>query len=255
MTMLLAVDIGNALTTLGLHDGLSWRARFRIRTVPDKTADEYAALLWTLMRGQGLEEKVEQMVIASAVPPLVQVFSELGEKWLGAEVLVVGPGVRTGLAIRTDNPAEVGPDLVANAVAAYARFRGNCIAVDFGTATSLVAVAEPGMLVGVALAPGLRTGVEALAERTAQLPKVPLSLPSSALGKNTVHAVQAGAVLGHAAMVDGLIRRMRAELGGEAKAVATGEWAPLLSPLLSEVEAVDPWLTLEGLRLIFLRNR
>ncbi|MBC7221552.1 type III pantothenate kinase [Candidatus Bipolaricaulota bacterium] len=252
--MLMAVDIGNTLITLGLHDGLSWRARFRIRTVVDKTADEYATLILALLRGRGLEEKPTRMVLASAVPPLIPVFRELGEEWFGLEVLVVGPGVRTGLAIRTDNPAEVGPDLVANAVAAYARFQGNCIAVDFGTATSLVAVAEPGILVGVALAPGLRTGAEALAERTAQLPRVPISLPSSALGKNTVQAIQAGVVFGHAALVDGLIRRMRTELGGKANAVATGEWAPLLSPLLSEVEAVDPWLTLEGLRLISLRN-
>jgi len=169
-------------------------------------------------------------------------------------VLVVGPGVRTGIAIRTDHPSEVGPDLVANAAAAYARFGENCIAVDFGTATSFVAVAAPGALVGVAIAPGLALGLEALAERTAQLPRVPLALPASVLGKNTVAAVQAGTILGHAALVDGVVRRMRAELGGKAHAVATGEWAMLLAPLLSEVEAVDPWLTLEGLRLISLRN-
>lgn len=252
--MLLALDIGNSLTTLGLHDGLSWRARFRIRTVAEKTADEYATLIVGLLRSQGLEERFERIVLASAVPPLVPVFRELGEKWFGAEVLVVGPGVRTGLVVRADNPAEVGPDLVANAVAAYAKFGTNSIAVDFGTATSFVAVVEPGVLAGVAIAPGLRTGLEALAERTAQLPHVPLALPSRVLGRNTVTAIQAGTVFGHAALVDGLVRRMREELGGKAKAVATGEWATLLSPLLSEVEAVDPWLTLEGLRLISARN-
>lgn len=252
--MLLAVDIGNTLISLGCHDGAGWRARFRLRTVPGKTADEYAVLLQELLRARGLGERIARVVVASAVPPLVPVFRELGEGWLGAEVLVVGPGVRTGLAIRTDHPSEVGADLVANAVAAYARFQGNCIAVDFGTATSFVAVAAPGALVGVAIAPGLALGLEALAERTAQLPRVPLALPSSALGKNTLAAVQAGTVLGHAALVDGVVRRMRAELGGAARAVATGEWASLLAPLLSEVEAVDPWLTLEGLRLISLRN-
>lgn len=252
--MLLALDIGNSLIALGLHDGLSWRARFRIRTVADKTADEYATLIFGLLRSQGLEEEFERIVLASAVPPLVLVFRELGEKWFGAEVLVVGPGVRTGLVVRADNPAEVGPDLVANAVAAYAKFGTNSIAVDFGTATSFVAVVEPGVLAGVAIAPGLRTGLEALAERTAQLPHVPLALPSRVLGRNTVTAIQAGTIFGHAALVDGLVRRMREELGGKAKAVATGEWATLLSPLLSEVEAVDPWLTLEGLRLISTRN-
>lgn len=252
--MLLAVDIGNTFITLGLHDGTSWLARFRIRTVREKTADEYAILISGLLRSRGLEDKIARVAVASAVPPLVPVFRELGERWLGARVLVVGPGVRTGLAIHTDNPAEVGPDLVANAVAAYARFGKTCIAVDFGTATSFVAVKEPGVLVGVAIAPGLLTGLEALADRTAQLPRVPLTLPSQAIGKNTVVAVQAGAIFGHAALVDGLLRRMRQELGGEAKTVATGEWASFLAPLLSEVEAVDPWLTLEGLRLIASRN-
>ncbi|MGB9757829.1 MAG: type III pantothenate kinase [Candidatus Bipolaricaulaceae bacterium] len=252
--MLLAIDIGNSLTTLGVHDGRTFRARFRIRTVVEKTADEYAMLILALLRSQGLEGNFERIVLASAVPPLVPVFRELGERWFGVEVLVVGPGVRTGLSIRADNPAEVGPDLVANAVAAYAKFGTNCIAVDFGTATSFVAVAEPGVLAGVAIAPGLCIGLEALAERTAQLPRVPLALPPRALGKNTVTAIQAGTILGHAALVDGVVRRMREELGGRAKAVATGEWANLLSPLLSEVEAVDPWLTLEGLRLISARN-
>lgn len=252
--MILAVDIGNTLITLGLHDGKAWRARFRVRTDPEKTAEEYAVLLEAIFRLWEVRGKVARLVVASAVPPLLPVFRELGEGWLGAAVLVVGPGVRTGLSIRTDNPAEVGPDLVANAVAAYARFQGNCIAVDFGTATSFVAVAEPGVLLGVAIAPGLRIGLEALAERTAQLPRVPLALPNTVLGRNTVTAIQAGAVLGHAALVDGLVRRIRQELGGRAKAVATGEWAPLLSPQLSEVEAVDPWLTLDGLRLIADRN-
>ncbi len=252
--MLLAADIGNTLITLGLHDGTAWRGRFRIRTVPGKTAEEYAVLLRFLFQARGLGEVVARVVVASAVPALIPVFQELGKEWLGAEVLVVGPGVRSGIAIRTDHPSEVGPDLVANAVAAYTRFGGDCIAVDFGTATSFVAVAEPGALVGVALAPGLRIGLEALAERTAQIPRVPMGLPPSVLGKNTIAAVQAGTVYGHAALVDGLIRRMREELGGKAQAVATGEWANLLVPLLSEVEAVDPWLTLEGLRLISLRN-
>ncbi|MCS7240718.1 MAG: type III pantothenate kinase [Candidatus Bipolaricaulota bacterium] len=250
----MAVDVGNSLITVGLHDGRAWRGRFRVRTVPEKTAEEYAVLLQSFLRTHGLEDRIQRVVLASAVPPLIPTFRELGEVWLGAEVLVVGPGVRTGLAIRTDNPAEVGPDLVADAVAAYARFGGPCIAVDFGTATSFVAVAAPGALVGVAIAPGLRTGLEALAERTAQLPRVPLALPPAVLGKNTTAAVQAGSIFGHAALVDGVIRRMRKELEGEAHTVATGEWASFLSPLLSEVEAVDHWLTLDGLRLISERN-
>lgn len=252
--MLLALDIGNTVITLGLHDGTRWLERFRIRTVLEKTSEEYAVLLESLLRMRGLPKEVKRMVVASAVPPLVPVFQELGEDWWGAEVLVVGPGVRTGIAIRTDNPAEVGPDLVANAVAAYARFQETCLVVDFGTATSIVAVTEPGALVGVAIAPGLAVSLEALAARTAQLPRVSLTLPQRVLGKNTAAAVQGGTVFGHAALVDGLIRRARIELGGKARAVATGEWSTFLQPLLTEVEAVDPWLSLEGLRLISERN-
>lgn len=252
--MLLAVDIGNTVITIGVHDGEGWRVRLRVRTVSDKSSDEYGILIHSLLARHGLEEGIGRVVIASAVPPLTQTFQELSENWFGASPIVVGPGVRTGIAIRTDHPSEVGPDLVATAVAGYARFESNCIAVDFGTATALVAVERPGALVGVTIAPGLLTGAEALSTRAAQLPKVPLALPPRPLGKNTIQAMQAGIVLGHAAMVDGLCQRIREELGGEARAVATGEWAPLIAPLAKEIEASDPWLTLEGLRLISLRN-
>jgi type III pantothenate kinase len=170
------------------------------------------------------------------------------------EPLVIGPGVRTGLRIRTDNPAEVGADLVANAVAAYARFQGPCIAVDFGTALSFTAVAAEGDLVGVALAPGLNAAASALSSNTAQLPRVQLVPPPAAIGRNTVHSIQSGLVFGYIGLVEALIVRMRAELGGSAQAIATGGQSRIIAPHTDQFAAVDPWLTLDGLRIIAERN-
>jgi len=251
--MLLAIDVGNSLITLGVHDGQRWAARWRIRAVAEKTSEEYAVLIRSLLSAEGVETEMERVVLASVVPQLTEVFREFVETWLGCPILVVGPGVRTGLSIRTDQPSEVGPDLVANAVAANARFGEQCVAVDFGTATSFVAVAKPATLVGVVITPGVRASADGLSERAAQLPRLPLAAPPSVLGKNTVHAMQAGVVLGHAALVDGLIGLIREELGS-ARVVATGQWAELVVPRSREIEALDPCLTLEGLRLIASRN-
>jgi len=250
--VLLAVDVGNTLITLGVHDGTDWRGRWRVRAVLGKTADEYGILIQGILARAGVAE-VTRVALASAVPALAAVFRELGEGWWGCPVLVVGPGVKTGLAVRTDHPSEVGPDLVANAVAAHARFGAPAVAVDFGTATSFVAVTPPGVLGGVVIAPGLETGATGLAERAAQLPRVPLAVPRTALGKNTVHAMQAGVVFGQAALVDGILARLTEEIG-PAPVVATGAWAELLAPLCRAVDAVDPLLTLEGIRLIAERN-
>lgn len=251
--MLLVADIGNALITLGVHDGEAWRARWEVRSVGEKTAAEYAVTLGALLEEAGLSGKVDRMAVASAVPALSAVFGELAERRFRCPLLVVGPGVRTGLSVRTDHPSEVGADVVATAVGAFARLGAPCVAVDFGTATTFVAVGEPGALVGVAIAPGVRTGADELSKRAAQLPRVPLAAPRGALGRNTVQAMQAGVVLGHAFLVDGLLRAIREELGG-GRAVATGPWAELVAPLCREIEAVDPYLTLEGIRLIALRN-
>jgi type III pantothenate kinase len=251
--MLLAVDIGNSLIKLGVHDGQRWRARWRIRSVPEKTSEEYAVLIQSLLNTDGGGAKPERVAVASSVPSLTEVFRDFAGTWLGCPVLVVGPGVRTGLSIRTDQPSEVGTDLVANAVAAHARFGERCIAVDFGTATSFVAVAEPATLVGVVIAAGVRASADGLSERAAQLPRLPLAAPPEVLGRNTIHAMQAGVVLGHASLVDGLIGLIRGELG-PARVVATGQWAELIVPRCREIEALDPCLTLEGIRLIAARN-
>ena len=254
--MLLAIDIGNLQIGLGVHDGEGWRGRFRIRTVSEKTADEYAVLLEVLLKRVGIgPDGITGAILASVVPPLTETFRRLCEGIFGWDCLVLGPGVRTGIDIRVDHPSEVGPDLVADAVAAYERFRGACIAVDFGTAITFTCVDERGALVGVSIAPGLEVAAEALAQRAAKLPKVPLVPPRRALGKNTQEALQSGIVLGGVGMVEGLIRALSSELGGNARVIATGPYAEPIVGLTELIHEHDPWLTLEGLRIIAGRNR
>lgn len=269
--MLLAIDVGNTNIAFGIYDpGLNsardrasstqatqnhWAHHWRIRTAQDNMPDEYAVLFRSLLRDRGLDlDAVQRVVLSSVVPALTTTLSEMFERYASADLLIVGPGVRTGLRIRTDNPAEVGGDLVANAVAAHAQFRSNCIVVDFGTALTFTAVSANGDLLGVAIAPGLRAAASALASNTAQLPHVRLVPPPTAIGRNTVHSIQSGVVYGYIGLVEALIRRMRAELGGEALAVATGGLAPVIAPLSNEFAAIEPWLTLDGLRLISERN-
>ena len=253
--MLLCVSIGNSDIALGLWDPQRWLGHWRIRTVREQTPDEYAILLKALLREGGYElAAVTRMVLASVVPPLTPVFTDLGRQYLAGEPLVVGPGIRTGLRIHIDNPVELGAVLVADAVAAYEHFHGACIVADFGTATAFSAVSARGDLEGVSIACGLGVTAEALASRTAQLPRVGLVAPRAAIGKNTVRSMQSGLVFGYVGLVNGLVRRMRAELGGEAKVIATGSLSGIVAPLTNEINAVDPWLTLNGLRIIHERN-
>lgn len=268
--MLLAIDVGNTNIAFGIYDpdrpapeqqaehpadDFRWTHHWRIQTAPDKMPDEYAVLFRSLFQDGGLDlADVQRVVLCSVVPALTTTLSEMFEHHSAAHLLTVGPGVRTGLRIRTDNPAEVGGDLVANAVAAHARFQSNCIVVDFGTALTFTAVAENGDLLGVAIAPGLRAAASALARNTAQLPHVRLVPPPAAIGRNTVHSIQSGVVFGYIGLVESLVRRMRAELGGEALAVATGGLARVIAPLSDAFAAIEPWLTLDGLRLIAERN-
>jgi type III pantothenate kinase len=253
--MLLCVDIGNTNIVLGLHDGERWLAHWRIRTARDSMPDEYAVLLRGLLRDGGFRtDDIEQVILASVVPPLTGTFTELFDRYLNTAALVVGPGVRTGLRIRIDNPVELGADLVANAVAAYERFKGPCIVVDFGTATTFSAVSAEGDFLGVAIAPGLGVAAEALASRTAQLPRVGLTAPAAAIGKNTVQSMQSGLIYGYVGLVEGLVTRIQAELGGKAQVIATGGLGQILAPLTEHIGGFDQLLTLEGLRLIALRN-
>jgi type III pantothenate kinase len=263
--MLLAIDVGNTNIAFGIYEpqaaepqqtaGNHWTHHWRIQTAPDKMPDEYAVLFRSLLRDRGLDlDGVKRVVLCSVVPALTTTLSEMFERQTTVDLLTVGPGVRTGLRIRTDNPAEVGGDLVANAVAAHARFQSNCIVVDFGTALTFTAVAENGDLLGVAIAPGLRAAASALASNTAQLPHVRLVPPPAAIGRNTVHSIQSGVVFGYVGLVEALIRRMRAELDGKAFAIATGGLARVIAPLSDQFASIEPWLTLDGLRLISERN-
>ena len=252
---LLAMDVGNTQIGLGVYEEGRWLGRFRIRTVVDRTPDEYGVLIGELLARLGLSpEGLDRAILGSVVPPVTEALESLLQGWLGRVPLVVGPGVRTGLDIRVDQPSEVGADLVAGAVAAFDRFGGACLVVDFGTATTFTGVDPAGCLVGVAIAPGLATAADALSKRAALLPEVPLQPPPRALGRNTREAMQSGLVFGYVGLVRELIRRLRAELVPAARVIATGGHAAVIAPLVEEIDAVDPWLTLEGLRLIADRN-
>jgi type III pantothenate kinase len=253
--MLLALDVGNTQTVVGLYDGASLADHWRTTTVRTHTGDELALMLVGLLelRGRALSQ-IDAIVVASSVPQLAVEYAAMSREHLGGDALIVGPGVRTGVALRVDNPLEVGADRVANSVAAHAQFGGPCIVVDFGTAINFDVVSAAGEFVGGAIAPGLQIALDALGDRAARLQKVELVAPERAIGTNTNTNVQSGAVFGWAGLVDGLVRRFRAELGSEATTVATGGLAPLVAPHCETIEHLEPWLTLQGLRLIHERN-
>ena len=251
--MLLAIDIGNSTVRFGVHSGEAWVDHWRVRTVSDKTSDEYTVLFRSLLRQGEIDlDSIDRVALTSVVPPLTGTLSDMAGELFGIDPLIVGPGVKTGLRIRTDNPVEVGPDLVANAVAAFQKFQSSCVAVDFGTALSFTAVAETGDLVGVTIAPGINSAVNSLAQNTAQLPRVRLVPPPSIIGRNTVHSIQAGVIFGYVGMVNAIVDGIRLELPGsdDVKAIATGGQSRIVAPLTDRFAYIDPWLTLDGIRII-----
>jgi type III pantothenate kinase len=253
--MLFAIEIGNTNIVFGVHDGAQWNHTWRVQTVRDRMPDEYAALFRTFLSEVGLKlEQFDQAVVSSVVPQLTSGLCHVVARRTGFMPVVVSPTINLGVRINVDYPEQVGSDRIADAVAAYARFESNCIVVDFGTATAFTIVTDHGEMIGAVIAAGLTTIADALVRRTAQLPQVELVPPPSVIGRNTMHAMQAGLVVGHIAMVEGLVARIKAELGGEAQVIATGGLSTVLAPYTTCFDAVDPWLTLDGLRLIAERN-
>jgi type III pantothenate kinase len=249
--MLLAIDVGNTQTVFGLFDGESLTEHWRIATEAHRTGDE----LGVFLRGFLADAQLEGIVLSSTVPRLVAAYGELAER-MGAELLAMGPGVRTGIPIRYDDPREVGPDQIANAVAAKKRYGAPCVVVDFGTSTNFDVVSQAGEYVGGVLAPGVEVSMDALFARAARLFKVDYVEPPTVIAKNTANSLQSGLVYGFAGQVDAIVERIRAELGApDATVVATGGLAELIAPHSRTIGKVDPWLTLEGLRLVWEQNR
>jgi type III pantothenate kinase len=254
--MLFAADIGNTNITVGIFDGEKLKATWRIATGVHRMPDEYAILILNLLERQGLKgSQITDAVICSVVPPLVGGFEELFHRYLKITPIVVGAGVKTGVRISMDNPREVGADRIVNAVAAHHLYGGPVIVIDFGTATTFDAVSAEGDYVGGSIAPGIAIATEALFTRTAVLPRVELVHPKKAIGRNTVAAMQSGIVYGYVGLIEGLVTRIRKELGAKAKVVATGGFAELLAEETSVIEVVNPDLTLIGLRLIYEMNQ
>src|ERR671914_2237075 len=245
--MLLAVDVGNTQTVFGLFDGERLEERRRIGTEAERTGDELSVLLRGLFDLDGLEG----ICLASTVPALVRSYEDFAERWVGTRLLVVGPGSRTWIPVRYDDPREVGPDRIVNAVAGRERYGAPCIVVDFGTSTNFDVVSSEGEYVGGVLAPGVEISMDALFERAARLFRVDFVEPPSVIGKTTAEALQSGLVYGFAGQVDEIVTRIRGELGAEARAVATGGLAEVVAPHARTIERVDPLLTLEGLRLVW----
>jgi type III pantothenate kinase len=248
--MLLAVDVGNTQTVLGLFRGRELVDHWRLATERSSTADELGVLLAGLLDFDG----VDGICLASTVPVLVREWEALAAKWAHASLLVVGPGVKTGLTIRYDDPREVGADRIVNSVAARERYGAPVIVVDFGTSTNFDVVSAEGEYVGGVIAPGIEISMDALFARAARLVNVDYSPPQSVIGKTTVAGLQSGMVYGFAGQVDGIVGRIRGELGADAPAIATGGLAELVTPHSETIERVDPFLTLEGLRLVWDLN-
>jgi type III pantothenate kinase len=255
--MLLTADVGNTETVLGVFEGPDLRQTWRMSTQAERTSDELALLLAGFLEHRDLDLRadVTGMCIASVVPDVTSSLREMAAGYLSFEPVVVGPGTKTGVPVLTDNPREVGADRVVNTLAAFARFGGPSIVVDFGTGTNFDVVSDKGEFLGGVIAPGLQVSASALVGRTARLTRVDLQPPRSPVGHNTVEAIQSGLIYGTAGEVDGIVERIRAELGApDATVVATGGLAPVVIPHCRTVDHHEPWLTLEGLRLVYDRN-
>jgi type III pantothenate kinase len=254
--MLLAIDIGNTNVTFGVFDGEKIKTTWRVSTAIHRTSDEYANLMLSLMERQGITAKqINDVVICSVVPPLLIIFEDVCKRYLKKSPLIVEAGVKTGIRIDMDNPREVGPDRIVNAVAAHQLYGGPVIVIDMGTATTLDVVSKDGRYIGGAIAPGIIISLEALFTRTAVLPRIELALPKKAIGRNTIAAMQSGIVFGYIGLIEGIVGRIQAELDEPAKVVAAGGLATLIVDASNIINIVNSDLTLVGLRMIWELNR
>lgn len=252
--MLLALDIGNSNIVIGASSNGAWNHQWRIQTDADETADQYAMLFKNLFEEANLSySDFDQIIICSVVPQLTQTISEVFENRSHTDPLILNGKVKTGIQVKTASPQTVGADLIADSVGAYEVFQDNCIVVDFGTATTVMAVQNPGEMIGGAICAGLKVTIDALVGKAAQLSQIPLEPPANVIGANTMDAMKSGLVLGHLCMVEGLIDRMRKQMGS-AKVIATGGLSEKVGSYTDYFDVIDPMLTLDGLRLIMERQ-
>ena len=249
--MLLAIDIGNSNVVCGLSDNNHWAEQFRLHTVANKTADEYEVIYRTLLASRNIDLKqIDRVVVSSVVPSLTLPVRDMIKKLFGQDALILSPDIYPKLDIGIQNPYDIGSDLVANAVAAHSKYKGNCIVVDFGTALTFTAIKADGNLLGVSIAPGLKTAMASLSQNTAKLPNVDIAAPPSCIGKNTTHALQAGIVMGYKGLVEYLLKEIIAELEGKTTVIATGGLSNVMLPIVDGFDQHEPTLTLDGLKII-----
>jgi len=254
--MILVIDVGNSHNVIGLFSNEKLLAHWRIRTEWNRTADEY----WVLIKEFIIQNKVDtetinDIVISCVVPPLIPVLKEMAQKYFSCKPLIVEPGIKTGISILYRNPAEVGADRIVNSVAAYEKYGGPIIIVDFGTATTFDAVSQKGQYLGGVIFPGIQISMEALFNNAARLPRVELIVPDQVIGRSTVESIQSGAVHGFVGMIDAIVQKFRGELGKKAKVIATGGIVEWIAGQAESIDVIDPFLTLEGLRIIYEKNK
>jgi type III pantothenate kinase len=254
--MLLVIDIGNTQTVLGVFEGERLLQEWRVSTDKTKTADEYAVLIRNVCSASGFSlGAFKAVAISCVVPPLLQTFEEFCKRSLQLDPLIIEPGIKTGIPILMDNPREVGADRIVNAVAAYRDVGQACIVVDFGTATTFDCVSAGGEYIGGAIVPGIGVSLEALFQSASKLPRVEIVRPKSVIGKNTIHCMQSGILFGYVSLVDGMVERIRSEMGGKACVIATGGLADRIATESQTIEKVDKYLTLRGLQILYELNR